>query len=43
MAMEIPMDWAKGTVRLTTGRTTTGEDIDTAVKIITNAVNSMRK
>jgi len=42
-AMEIPLDWAKGTVRLTTGRTTTGEDIDTAVKIITNAVNSMRK
>jgi cysteine desulfurase len=42
-AMEIPLDWAKGTVRLTTGRTTTGEDIDTAVKIITHAVNSMRK
>jgi cysteine desulfurase len=42
-AMEIPLDWAKGTLRFTTGRTTTNEDIDTAVKIITNAVNSMRK
>ena len=42
-AMGVPLDWAKGTLRLTTGRTTSNEDIDTAVKIITNAVNSMRK
>jgi cysteine desulfurase len=42
-AMGIPLDWAKGTVRLTTGRTTTMDDIDSAVKIITHAVNSMRK
>jgi len=42
-AMGIPLDWAKGTVRLTTGRTTTMDDIDTAVKIITHAVNAMRK
>ena len=42
-AMGVPLDWAKGTLRLTTGRTTIDEDIDTAVKIITNAVNSMRK
>lgn len=42
-AMGVPLDWAKGTLRLTTGRTTIDEDIDTAVKIIANAVNSMRK
>jgi cysteine desulfurase len=42
-AMGIPLDWATGTVRLTTGRTTTMDDIDSAVKIITHAVNSMRK
>lgn len=42
-AMGVPQDWAKGTLRLTTGRKTTNEDIDTAVKIITNAVTSMRK
>ena len=42
-AMGVPLDWAKGTLRLTTGRTTSNEDIDTAVKIITNAVNAMRK
>ena len=42
-AMGVPLDWAKGTLRLTTGRKTTNEDIDMAVMIITNAVNSMRK
>jgi cysteine desulfurase len=42
-AMGVPPDWAKGTLRLTTGRTTTNDDIDMAVKIITNTVNSMRK
>ena len=42
-AMGVPLEWAKGTLRLTTGRTTTGEDIDSAVKIITHAINFMRK
>ncbi len=42
-AIGVPLDWAKGTLRLTTGRKTTNEDIDMAVMIITNAVNSMRK
>ena len=42
-AMGVPLDWAKGTLRLTTGRKTTNEDIDMAVMIITNAINSMRK
>lgn len=42
-AMGVSLDWAKGTLRLTTGRKTTKEDIDKAVMIITNAVSSMRK
>ncbi len=42
-AMGVPLDWAKGTLRLTTGRKTTNEDIDMAVMIITIAINSMRK
>jgi cysteine desulfurase len=42
-AMGVPLEWAKGTLRLTTGRTTSNEDIDSAVKIITHAINSMRK
>ena len=42
-AMRVPLDWAKGTLRLTTGRNTTNEDIDRAAMIITNTVNSMRK
>ena len=42
-AMGVALDWAKGTLRLSTGRTTSGEDIDSAVKIITHAINSMRR
>jgi len=37
-AMEVPLDWAKGTLRLTTGRNTTAEDIDRAVQLISEAV-----
>ena len=42
-AMGVPLDWAKGTLRLTTGRTTTEDEIDIAVKVITNTVGRMRK
>jgi len=37
-AMNVPLDWAKGTLRLTTGRYTTEEDIDRAVQVISQAV-----
>jgi len=37
-ALRIPEEWAKGTLRFSTGRMTTEEDIDTAVKIISDAV-----
>ncbi len=37
-AMGTPLDWAKGTLRLTTGRHTTADDIDRAVQVISDAV-----
>jgi cysteine desulfurase len=39
-AMDVPVDWAKGTLRLTTGRHTTADDIDRAVQVISDAVRS---
>ncbi|MEE4262139.1 MAG: cysteine desulfurase family protein [Desulfobacteraceae bacterium] len=41
-AMDVPLNWAKGTLRLTTGRRTTESDIDTAVRVICKAVNTLR-
>jgi cysteine desulfurase len=40
-AMEVPLEWAKGTLRLTTGRMTTEDDIDQAVRVICEAVNRL--
>jgi cysteine desulfurase len=37
-AMNVPLNWAKGTLRLTTGRHTTADDIDRAVQVISEAV-----
>ena len=37
-AMNVPLEWAKGTLRLTTGRHTTADDIDRAVQVISEAV-----
>jgi cysteine desulfurase len=39
-AMQVPLDWARGTVRLTTGRMTTAGEIDRAVDAIADAANS---
>ena len=41
-AMNVPLDWAKGTLRLTTGRMTTAADIDKAVQVICAAVKKFR-
>ena len=41
-AMAVPLEWAKGTLRLTTGRMTTEADIDTAVQVICEAVNMLK-
>ena len=41
-AMKVPLEWAKGTLRLTTGRMTTVADIDKAVQVICAAVKNLR-
>ncbi len=41
-AMNVPLDWAKGTLRLTTGRMTTEADIDKAARVITAAVRKLK-
>jgi cysteine desulfurase len=41
-AMNVPLEWAKGTLRLTTGRMTTAADIDKAVQVICAAVQKMK-
>jgi cysteine desulfurase len=39
----VPLEWAKGTLRLTTGRMTTAADIDEAVQVISDAVNKLSR
>jgi cysteine desulfurase len=41
-AMNVPLEWAKGTLRLTTGRMTTAADIDKAVGVICAAVKKLK-
>jgi cysteine desulfurase len=41
-AMHVPLEWAKGTLRLTTGRMTTAADIDKAVQVICAAVKTLK-
>jgi cysteine desulfurase len=41
-AMAVPVEWAKGTLRLSTGRMTTAAEIDRAADVIVNAVKAMR-
>jgi cysteine desulfurase len=41
-AMAVPEEWAKGTLRLTTGRMTTITEIDRAADVIVRAVKAMR-
>jgi cysteine desulfurase len=42
-AMAVPMEWAQGTLRLTTGRMTTSTEIDRAAEVIVAAVQEMRE
>jgi len=42
-AMAVPVEWAKGTLRLTTGRMTTPMEIDRAADVIVKAVKAMRE
>lgn len=41
-AMQVPIEYAMGTVRFSVGRTTTAEEIDRAVEIVSDAVQRMR-
>ncbi len=40
-AMRVPLEWAKGTVRFSTGRMTTSADIDKAVDVVVTAVQRL--
>jgi cysteine desulfurase len=42
-AMEVPLEWAKGTLRFTTGRMTTEGEINRAVDVIVDAVTKLEK
>ena len=41
-AMAVPEEWAKGTLRLTTGRMTTAAEIDLAADVIVKAVGALQ-
>lgn len=41
-AMQVPGEWVRGTLRLSTGRTTTREDVLFAAQVIADAVNALR-
>jgi len=41
-AMHIPLAWAKGTIRFSTGRTTTAVEIDRAIDAVVTAVKALR-
>ena len=42
-AMNIPLDWAKGTLRFSVGRMTTVEQIDKAVQVVVHAVKKLQR
>jgi cysteine desulfurase len=41
-AMRVPPEWAKGTLRFTTGRMTTAGDIDRALQVIIRAIGQLK-
>ncbi|HMK35970.1 MAG TPA: cysteine desulfurase family protein [Desulfomonilaceae bacterium] len=42
-AMGVPLEWAKGTLRFSTGRMTTEAEINRAVQSVVNAVNELKR
>ena len=42
-AMQVPIEWAKGTVRFSTGRMTTRQEIERAVEVVVQAVQQLRQ
>ena len=41
-AMQVPEQWAKGTLRFTTGRYTTADEIDRALEVIVAGIKRLR-
>jgi len=41
-AMQVPLEWAKGTIRFSLGRMTTIEQIDRAIGVVVRAVHKLR-
>lgn len=41
-AMQVPLEWAKGTVRFSVGRMTTNDEVERAVAVLTGAVKKLR-
>ena len=42
-AMQVPLQWAKGTLRFSTGRMTSEAEINRAVKIIAESVHTLNE
>jgi cysteine desulfurase len=42
-AMAIPEEWARGTLRFSTGRYTTSQEVNEAAAVIASAVRKLRK
>jgi cysteine desulfurase len=42
IAMGIPVEWAKGTIRFSVGRMTTEAEIDKAIRVVADAVNKLK-
>jgi cysteine desulfurase len=42
IAMGVPMEWAKGTLRFSVGRMTTEAEIDRAIRVVATAVEKLR-
>lgn len=42
-AMGVPLEWARGTIRLSTGKYTTEGEVDHALEIMATAVNRLRR
>ena len=43
VAMQVPEEWAKGTVRFSLGRTTTEEEVDRAAAVVSDAVKRLSR
>jgi len=43
LAMGLPKDWAKGTIRFSTGKITSGDDIETAVRVTLEALKKLAR